>query len=183
MRPSTLVVGKPSAAEDKDVLVCTSAVAGKYSLKSLSDLAKVAGQLKLGAGPEFRDREDGLPGLKAKYGIVFKEDVQMAIGLRYQAIANKQIDIVNGYSTDGMISALKLVRLKDDKGLWPPYYVVPVVRAETLAANPKMADVLNHVSALLDEATLAEMNYKVDGEKMEPRDVAHDFLKAKGIVR
>ena len=64
-----------------------------------------------------------------------------------------------------------------------PYYVVPVVRNETLAANPKMADVLNRASALLDEATLAEMSYKVDGEKMEPRDVAHDFLKAKGIVR
>ena len=129
----------------------------------------MAKELKLGAGPEFRDREDGLPGLKAKYGIVFKEDVQMAIGLRYQAIASKQIDVVNGYSTDGMISALKLTRLKDDKGLWPPYYVVPVVRNEALDANPKMADVLNRVSAMLDEATIAEMNYKVDGEKMEPK--------------
>ena len=164
-------------------MVVRPETAARYKLETLSDLAKVADQLKLGAGPEFRDREDGLPGLKAKYGIVFKEDVQMAIGLRYQAIANKQIDVVNGYSTDGMISALKLKRLKDDKNLWPPYYVVPVVRAETLAANPKMADVLNRVSATLDEATMAEMNYKVDGEKAEPRDVAHDFLKAKGIVR
>ena len=60
---------------------------------------------------------------------------------------------------------------------------MPVVRNEALDANPKMADVLNRVSALLDEATMAEMNYKVDGEKMEPRDVARDFLKAKGIVR
>jgi osmoprotectant transport system substrate-binding protein len=157
--------------------------AAQYHLETLSDLAKVANQLRLGAGPEFRDREDGLPGLKAKYGIVFKEDVQMAIGLRYQAIANKQIDVVNGYSTDGMISALKLKRLKDDRGLWPPYYVVPVVRTEALAANPKLADVLNRVSATLDESVMAEMNYKVDGDKMEPRDVAHDFLKAKGIVR
>src|SRR5690349_687727 len=164
-------------------MVVRPETAAQYKLETLSDLAKVSKELKLGAGPEFRDREDGLPGLKAKYGIVFKEDVQMAIGLRYQAIANKQIDIVNGYSTDGMISALKLTRLKDDRNLWPPYYVVPVVRSETLAANPKMADVLNRVSATLDEATMAEMNYKVDGEKMEPRDVAHDFLKAKGIVR
>jgi osmoprotectant transport system substrate-binding protein len=164
-------------------MVVRPETAAQYKLETLSDLAKVANQLKLGAGPEFRDREDGLPGLKAKYGIVFKEDVQMAIGLRYQAIAGKQIDIVNGYSTDGMISALKLKRLKDDKGLWPPYFVVPVVRSETLAANPKMADVLNRVSALLDEATMADMNYKVDGEKLEPRDVARDFLKAKGIVR
>jgi osmoprotectant transport system substrate-binding protein len=164
-------------------MVVRPETAAQYKLETLSDLAKVANQLKLGAGPEFRDREDGLPGLKAKYGIVFKEDVQMAIGLRYQAIAGKQIDVVNGYSTDGMISALKLVRLKDDKNLWPPYYVVPVVRNEALAANPKMADVLNRVSATLDESTMAEMNYKVDGEKMEPRDVARDFLKAKGIVR
>ena len=164
-------------------MVVRPETAAQYHLETLSDLAKVANQLKLGAGPEFRDREDGLPGLKAKYGIVFKEDVQMAIGLRYQAIANKQIDVVNGYSTDGMISALKLKRLKDDRNLWPPYYVVPVVRTEVLAANPKMADVLNRVSATLDESVMAEMNYKVDGEKMEPRDVAHDFLKTKGIVR
>jgi osmoprotectant transport system substrate-binding protein len=164
-------------------MVVRPETAAQYHLETLSDLAKVANQLKLGAGPEFRDREDGLPGLKAKYGIVFKEDVQMAIGLRYQAIANKQIDVVNGYSTDGMISALKLKRLKDDRNLWPPYYVVPVVRTEALAANPRMADVLNRVSATLDESVMAEMNYKVDGEKMEARDVAHDFLKGKGIVR
>lgn len=156
--------------------------AAQYKLETLSDLARVASQLKLGAGPEFRDRADGLPGLKAKYGIVFKEDVQMAIGLRYQALTNKQIDVVNGYSTDGMISALKLKRLKDDKNLWPPYYVVPVVRSEALAANPKMADVLNRVSATLDESQMAAMNYKVDGDKMEPRDVAREFLRAQRIV-
>ena len=113
----------------------------------------------------------------------FKEDLQMAIGLRYQALSGKQIDVVNGYSTDGMISALKLKRLKDDKNLWPPYYLAPVVRKEALDANPKMAEVLNQVSALLDEATMAEMNYKVDGEKEEPKDVARAFLKAKGIVQ
>src|SRR4029078_5063425 len=163
-------------------MVVRPETAAQYKLVTSADLAKVANQLKLGAGPELRDREDGLPGLKAKYGIVFKEDVQMAIGLRYQAIANKTIDIVNGYSTDGMISALKLVRLKDDKGLWPPYHVVPVVRNEALDANPKIADILNRVSATLDESTMAEMNYKVDGEKMEPKDVAREFLKAKGIV-
>ena len=80
----------------------------------------------------------------------------MAIGLRYQALANKQIDVVNGYATDGMISALKLKRLKDDQNLWPPYYVVPVVRKEALDANPKIAEVLNRVSAMLDEASIAE---------------------------
>ncbi|MEP7276246.1 MAG: glycine betaine ABC transporter substrate-binding protein [Betaproteobacteria bacterium] len=178
-----LVVLNEAPVNNTYNMVVRPETAAQYKLETLSDLAKVAKELKLGAGPEFRDRADGLPGLKAKYGMDFKEDLQMAIGLRYQAIANKQIDVVNGYATDGMISALKLKRLKDDKNLWPPYYVVPVVRKEALDADPKVAQVLNRVSAMLDEATMAELNYKVDGDKMEPRDVARDFLKAKGVVK
>lgn len=165
------------------VMVVRPDIAQKYKLETLSDLTKVAKELKVGAGPEFRDRKDGLPGLKAKYGMVFGEDLQMAIGLRYQALKSDQIQVVNGYSTDGMISAMKLKRLRDDKNLWPPYYVVPVIRGEVLAANPKIGEVLNKVSALLDEPTMALMNYQVDGDKMEPKDVAHDFLKAKGLVK
>jgi len=178
-----LVVLNEAPVNNTYNMVVRPETAAQYKLETLTDLAKVAKELKLGAGPEFRDRKDGLPGLKAKYGMEFKEDLQMAIGLRYQALANKQIDVVNGYATDGMISALKLKRLKDDKNLWPPYYVVPVVRKDALDANPKIADVLNRVSATLSEATMAELNYKVDGDKMEPRDVAQDFLKSKGLVK
>ena len=164
-------------------MVVRPETAAQYKLETLSDLTKVAKELKLGAGPEFRDRKDGLPGLKAKYGMEFKEDLQMAIGLRYQALSSKQIDVVNGYATDGMISALKLKRLTDDKNLWPPYYLAPVVRKDVLDANPKMAEVLNRTSMLIDEATMAELNYKVDGEKQEPKDVAQAFLKAKGVLK
>ena len=164
-------------------MVVTQETAAKYKLETLTDLAKVSKELKLGAGPEFRDRKDGMAGLKQVYGIEWKEDLQMAIGLRYQALQNKQIDIVNGYATDGMISALKLKRLKDDKNLWPPYYVAPVVRKEALDANPKIGEIANRISAMLDETTIAAMNYKVDGEKMEPRDVAADFLKSKGVIK
>jgi len=178
-----LVVLNEAPVNNTYNMVVRPETAAQYKLETLTDLATVAKQLKLGAGPEFRDRKDGLPGLKAKYGMEFKEDLQMAIGLRYQALANKQIDVVNGYATDGMISALKLKRLKDDKNLWPPYYVVPVVRKDALDANPKIADVLNRVSAMLSEATMAELNYRVDGDKMEPRDVAQDFLKSKGVVK
>jgi len=178
-----LVVLNQAPVNNTYVLVVRPDTADKYKLETDSDLAKVSKELKLGAGPEFRDRKDGLPGLREKYGMEFKEDLQLAIGLRYQALKNDQIQIVNGYSTDGMISAMKLKRLKDDKNLWPPYYIVPVVRKDALDANPKIADVLNRVNALLDDATMAELNYKVDGEKMEPKDVAHDFLKAKGVVK
>ena len=178
-----LVVLNETPFQNTYNMVVRPETAAQYKLETLTDLARVSKELKLGAGPEFRDRKDGIPGLKAKYGMEFKEDLQLAIGLRYQALKGDQVQIVNGYSTDGMISALKLKRLKDDKGLWPPYYLVPVVRKEVLDANPKVADVLNRVSALLDEASMAEMNYKVDGEKMEPKDVARDFLKAKGVVK
>ena len=178
-----LVVLNETPFQNTYNMVVRPDTAEKYKLETLTDLAKVSKDLKLGAGPEFRDRKDGLPGLKAKYGMEFKEDLQLAIGLRYQALKNDQIQVVNGYSTDGMIAAMKLKRLKDDKNLWPPYYVVPVVRKETLDANPKIAEVLNRTSAMLDESSIAEMNYKVDGEKMEPKDVARDFLKAKGVVK
>jgi osmoprotectant transport system substrate-binding protein len=178
-----LVVLNQAPVNNTYVMVVRPDTAQKYNLNTMSDLTRVAKELKLGAGPEFRDRKDGIPGLKAKYGMDFREDLQLAIGLRYQALKNDQIQVVNGYSTDGMISAMKLKRLTDDKNLWPPYYVVPVVRKDALDANPRLAEVLNRVSALLDDASMAEMNYKVDGDKMEPRDVAHDFLKAKGIVR
>ena len=178
-----LIVLNQAPVNNTYVLVVRPDTAQKYKLQTLSDLARVSKELKLGAGPEFRDRKDGIPGLKAKYDMDFKEDLQLAIGLRYQALKNDQIQIVNGYATDGMISAMKLARLKDDKNLWPPYYVVPVVRKETIDANPKVAEVLNKVSAMLDEVTVAEMNYKVDGEKMEPKDVARDFLKTKGVVK
>ena len=178
-----LVVLNQAPVNNTYVLVVRPDTAQKYKLQTLSDLARVSKELKLGAGPEFRDRKDGIPGLKAKYDMDFKEDLQLAIGLRYQALKNDQIQIVNGYATDGMISAMKLTRLKDDKNLWPPYFVVPVVRKEVLDANPKVAEVLNRISAMLDETTVADMNYRVDGEKMEPKDVAHDFLKAKGVVK
>jgi osmoprotectant transport system substrate-binding protein len=178
-----LVVLNQAPVNNTYVMVVRPETAQKYNLNTMSDLAKVSKELKLGAGPEFRDRKDGIPGLKAKYNMDFREDLQLAIGLRYQALKNDQIQVVNGYSTDGMISAMKLKRLADDRNLWPPYYVVPVVRRDALDANPKIADVLNRVSALLDDTSMAEMNYKVDGDKMEPRDVARDFLKAKGVVR
>ena len=178
-----LVVLDQAPVNNTYVLVVRQDTADKYKLETNTDLAKVSRELKLGAGPEFRDRKDGLPGLRDKYAMEFKEDLQLAIGLRYQALKNDQIQVVNGYSTDGMISAMKLKRLKDDKNLWPPYFIVPVVRKDALDANPKMADVLNRMNALLDDATMAELNYKVDGEKMEPKDVARDFLKAKGLVK
>ena len=174
---------KPTRINNTYVLVVLPETAQKHNLKTLSDLAKVSKQLSLGAGPEFRTRKDGIPGLKAKYGMEWKEDRQFAIGLRYQALANKQVDVIDGYATDGQISAQKLVKLEDDKRLWPPYFVAPVTRPQALKDHPKAEEILDRLSALLDEASMSEMNWRVDGNKEEPKDVARDFLKKKGVLK
>jgi len=91
-----LVVLNQAPVNNTYVMVVRPDTAQKYNLNSMSDLARVTKELKLGAGPEFRDRKDGIPGLKAKYDMEFKEDLQLAIGLRYQALKNDQIQVVNG---------------------------------------------------------------------------------------
>ena len=154
------------------------------NLKTLSDLAKIAGTLKLGAGPEFGDRRDGLRGLKEVYSLEFGEFRQFAaLRLRYEALTQKQIDVANGFSTDWQIAAEKFTALDDDKNLFPPYYLAPVVRLDTVAGNPKIVAVLERVGALIDNPTMQELNRQVEVDKKEPRTVAAAFLKAKGFVR
>ena len=172
----------PAPMNNTYVLVIRSDTAEQFKLKTLSDLAAVAGQLKLGAGPEFRDREDGLPGLKARYGIRFAEDRQFPLGIRYNALIAHRVDAVDGNATDGQISANHLVRLIDDKHLWPPYNMAPVVRKTALAAFPAAAGVLDKVSALIDDATMSAMNGAVDGGKQEPRSVARAFVHDHHLV-
>jgi osmoprotectant transport system substrate-binding protein len=174
---------EPTRINNTYVLVMRADTAEKYKLKTLSELAKVSKQLVLGAGPEFRERKDGIPGLKAKYGMEWKEDRSIAIGLRYPALQNKQVDVIDGYATDGQISQYKLVKLQDDKHLWPPYFVAPVVRLDAAKEHPAVTAVLNQISEMLDDPTMSEMNWRVDGNKEEAKDVARDFLKKKGVVK
>lgn len=167
----------PAPMNNSYVLVIRPDTAATYNLKTLSDLAKVANRLKLGAGPEFRDRQDGLPGLKERYGIQFASDRQFPLGIRYTALINRQIDVIDGNATDGQISANHLVRLIDDRHLWPPYNMAPVVRKSALQAFPAAPAVLDKVSAAIDDATMSAMNEQVDGGKAEPRTVARAFLR------
>jgi osmoprotectant transport system substrate-binding protein len=174
---------KPSGVNNGYAIIVRPETAKSMNLKTLSDLAKVAATLKLGAGPEFGDRRDGLRGLKDVYGLEFGEFRQFAaLRLRYEALAGKQIDVANGFSTDWQIAAEKFVALADDKGLFPPYFLAPVVRLDTVAANPKIVAILERVGSLLDNATMQELNRQVEVEKKEPRQVAAQFLKAKGIL-
>lgn len=174
---------KPTGINNGYVIVVRQDTAQQHNLKTLTDLAKVANMLVFGGGPEFPDRKDGLPGLKGVYGAEFKEFKQFAkLGLRYDALQQKEIDIANGAATDWKISAENLVALDDDKSLFPPYFVAPVVRQEVLAANPKVTDVLEAVGPHLDNATMRVLNARVEKDHEEVKDVAASFLKEKGLL-
>jgi osmoprotectant transport system substrate-binding protein len=175
---------KPSGVNNGYAMVVRPETAQAMNLKTLSDLAKVAGKMKIGAGPEFGDRRDGLKGMKEVYGIEFGEFRQFAaLRLRYEALLQKQIDIANGFATDWQIAAEKFAALKDDKNLFPPYYLAPVVRLDTVAGNAKAVEALLKVGSLLDNPTMQELNRQVEVDKKEPRAVAAAFLKAKGVIR
>lgn len=175
---------KPTGINNGYVIVVRKETADENNLKTLSDLAKVSKSLVFGGGAEFPDRADGLPGLKRVYDAEFKEFKQFAkLGLRYDALSQKDIDVANGAATDWQIGAQELVALQDDKGLFPPYYVAPVVRQQVLDANPKLAEVLDSLGPHLDNATMRTLNAKVETDHEEAADVAAEFLKEKGLIK
>lgn len=175
---------QPTAVNNGYAIIVRSETAAQYKLATLSDLKAAGPKLVLGAGTEFLDRFDGIPGLRQVYGIEFKEFKQFAkLGLRYDALAAKQIEVANGFSTDWQIGDGKLVTLQDDKTLFPPYFVAPVIRMATLAAQPRLGEILNKVSATLDTETMRRMNAEVERDREEPRDVAKAYLKSKGLIR
>lgn len=175
---------KPTGINNGYVIVVRKETADANALKTLSDLAKVSKTLVFGGGAEFPDRADGLPGLKRVYEAEFKEFKQFAkLGLRYDALVQKEIDVANGYATDWQIGTQNLTALDDDKGLFPPYYVAPVVRQQILDADPKIAEVLESLGSHLDNATMRALNAKVETDHEEVKDVAEAFLKDKGLIK
>jgi osmoprotectant transport system substrate-binding protein len=169
----------PSSIDNGNVLLVLPATAARHGLKTLSDLARIAGRLTLSAGSEFADRADGLPGLRRVYGMEFRRLRQFsALGLRYAALRHGQADVVNGYATDWQIAAGGFVSLADDKAFWPPYQLCAVVRRPALAAFPRLAAVLEPLNRRLDNAVMQELNRQVDQDGEEPRDVAARVLRS-----
>lgn len=174
---------EPANINNGYAIVVRPETAQEHGLETLSDLSAVSGDLVIGAGPEFGDRRDGIPGLRDVYGIEFGEFRQFAkLGLRYDALAAEQIDVANGFATDWQIANEQFVPLIDDKGLFPPYYVAPVVREDALEEFPQAREVLNRVSVLLDNETMQQLNARVERDREEAADVAVSFLKEQGII-
>lgn len=163
-------------------LAVTQETAEEYDLETTSDLVGVADELVMGTDPEVLVREDGLPGLQEAYGFEFEDALAMDSGLMYSSVASGDVDIITAFTTDGRIEALDLVLLEDDKNFFPPYYAAPVVRQELLQEYPELEEVLNQLAGQIDNEAMAAMNYQVDEEGVEPREVAQTFLEEQGII-
>jgi len=174
---------QPSPFDDTQALASTQELANHYGVRTLSELSRIAPQLRLAVTPEFLNRPDGLRRLKAAYGgFAFKQIVQVDIGLRYQALLDRRADVTVAFSTDGEILEYRLLVFTDDKHAFPPYQAAPVVRNETLSHFPEVRTTLDRVAPLLDNRTIQAVNLEIVGpKKREPADVARDFIAQHGL--
>jgi osmoprotectant transport system permease protein len=158
-------------------------IADKYDIKTYSDLAKYSKDLVFGAEYDFYEREDGFNDLSKAYGLKFKKNMELDIGLKYKAIKNKDIDVVNIFTTDGQLNTSDIVVLKDDKNFYPSYMCGNVVREEIIENNPDIKEVLLELNDKIDNKEMSKLNYEVEVEGKEPKVVAKEFLTEKGLLK
>ena len=156
--------------------------ARRLHLKTIDDAGPYTPQWRAGFGYEFMERPDGYAGLAKVYGLEFSSAPRILdLGLLYRALLDKQVDLVAGNSTDGLLAARDLVILDDDKHYFPPYEAVPIVRQDTLARFPEMRSAIEELGGKISDAEMRKMNYAVDGEHRDIAEVARDFLHSKAL--
>jgi osmoprotectant transport system substrate-binding protein len=163
-------------------LVIRGEDARRLNLKTISDAVPYAPHWRAGFGYEFTERPDGYAGLASVYGLKFAAPPRILdLGLLYRALLDRQVDLVAGNSTDGLLAARDLVILDDDKHYFPPYEAVPAVRADTLARHPEVGAAIAELAGKISDAEMRKMNYAVDGEHRDAAEVAREFLRSKGL--
>lgn len=178
-----LEVMEPLGFEDTFAMVIRGEDAKRYNIQTLSDFAKYASRMRAGFGYEFIEREDGFPGLAKTYGLQFAQPPRiMDLGLIYRALQQKLVDFINGNSTDGQISRLGLVVLKDNLHYFPPYEAATIIRQETLKKYPQLRKILAQLVGRISADDMQRLNSLVEGEFRDIKDVVRDFRKAKGWV-
>ena len=174
----------PAPMNNTQALAMTRDGSARFGVTSISQMAAKASELRMIGPPEFAEREDGLPGIKKAYGdFNLRQYIPVDPGLKYKGLVDGQADVAVAFGTDGEISAFNLVVLQDDKNLFPPYPVAPVVRQQALDANPKIKDQLNKLAPKLTDDTMRRLNNEVSGNQKEPAAVAKDFLTQAGLIK
>jgi osmoprotectant transport system substrate-binding protein len=157
--------------------------ARRLNIKTLSQAVAFTPHWRAGFGYEFMERPDGYRGLVAAYGLHFAENPRvMDLGLLARVLRDRQIDLAAGNATDGLIPALDLFVLEDDKHYFPPYEAVPVIREQVLRDHPEVAESLKGLAGKISDAEMRQLNYAVDGQHRDVKEVVHNFLKGKELV-
>ncbi|WP_079507484.1 osmoprotectant update ABC transporter permease/substrate-binding subunit OpuFB [Mesobacillus jeotgali] len=157
-------------------------LANENALKTISDLKPIESSLKAGFTLEFSDREDGYKGIQKLYGLNLPSLITMEPKLRYRAIKNGEINLVDAYSTDSELQRYGLVVLEDDMNLFPPYQGAPLLRAETAEKYPEIADALNKLAGKITDDEMRKMNYQVNVEGKSPEETAREYLRKAGLI-
>ena len=177
-----LSLGPPFGFDDTFAIEIRGDDARRLHLKTISQAATYTPQWRPGFGYEFMERPDGYKGLVATYGLHFAAPPRiMDLGLLTRALKEKQVDLIAGNTTDGLITALDLFVLEDDKHYFPPYQAVPIIHAKALAEHPEIASALAALAGKLSEDEMRRLNYAVDGEHRDAAVVVKEFLQRKGL--
>ncbi|MBI4542820.1 MAG: ABC transporter substrate-binding protein [Gemmatimonadetes bacterium] len=167
----------PLGFDNTFAMIVRGADARRLGLTTISQAARHAPGWRAGFGYEFMERADGFAGLARAYALRFAGPPRvMDLGLTYRALADGQVDLIAGNSTDGQIEALRLFALADDRHYFPPYQAAPVVRRETLRRHPEVGGALRELAGTIGDAAMRRMNYLVDVEHRDIAEVARDFL-------
>jgi glycine betaine/choline ABC-type transport system substrate-binding protein len=177
-----LEVTEPLGFENTFAMVVRSTDAQQFHLTKISDIIPIAPQWRAGVGYEFLERPDGYAGFSQRYGLRFAAQPSvMDLGLIYRALVDKKVDIVAGNSTDGLISALNLVALSDDRHYFPPYDAVPIVRRDTLAKFPRLRSALADLANKITAEDMRHLNAEVDASQRDPATVVRAFRASKDL--
>jgi osmoprotectant transport system substrate-binding protein len=177
-----LFIGEPFGFNDTFAIETRGEDARRLHLKTISQAAAYTPHWRAGFGYEFMERPDGYKGLAQTYGLHFAEPPRiMDLGLLTRALKEKQVDLIAGNATDGLIPAFDLFVLEDDRHYFPPYEAVPVVREEVLAGHPEIKTALQGLAGKISDSDMRRLNYAVDGEHRDVRQVVREFLKSKGL--
>ena len=169
MKDHNIYTSAPLGFNNTYVMSVKPETAEAYGLTTLSDLIE-------------KSPEDCLPVLESQYNAEFKDVTGLDASLRYTAIENDEVDVVDAFATDALLSKLGLTTLEDDLGFFPPYYAVNFVNADLIQSDPALAEVLSKLDGAIDEATMAAMNAQVDVDGMSAKEVAHQFLVDNGLI-
>jgi osmoprotectant transport system substrate-binding protein len=178
-----LTLSPPFGFNDTFAMEIRGEDARKLNLKTLSQAVHYAPQWRAGFGYEFMERPDGYAGLAATYDLHFAAAPRvMDLGLLAPALKDHQIDIAAGNATDGLIPALDLFVLDDDRHYFPPYEAIGVIRQQTIREHPEVAEAMAALGGKISDQEMQRLNYSIDGQHRDAKEVAHEFLVSKQLI-